>query len=84
MLVDDIISSGRTMLETIKHLNAAGLPRAVAIGVHGIFAGDAYSHLTEVADVVTTACIPHLSNQIDIAAPLARAVRELLADRVNH
>ena len=84
VLVDDIISSGRTMLETIKHLNAAGLPRAVAIGVHGIFAGDAYSHLTEVADVVTTACIPHLSNQIDIAAPLAQAVRELLADRANY
>ncbi len=84
VLVDDIISSGRTMLETIKHLQAAGLPRAVAIGVHGIFAGDAYARLTEVADVVTTACIPHLSNQIDIAAPLADAVHELLADRDRH
>ncbi|GAA0690050.1 ribose-phosphate pyrophosphokinase [Marinobacterium maritimum] len=84
VLVDDIISSGRTMLETIKHLQAAGLPRAVAIGVHGIFAGDAYAQLTEVADVVTTACIPHLSNQIDIAAPLAEAVRELLTDRDSH
>ncbi|MBR9828887.1 MAG: ribose-phosphate pyrophosphokinase [Oceanospirillales bacterium] len=79
VLVDDIISSGRTMLETIKHLQAAGLPRPVAIGVHGIFAGDAYSQLTEVADVVTTACIPHLSNQIDIAEPIAEAVQELLA-----
>ncbi len=84
VLVDDIISSGRTMLETIKHLQAAGLPRAVAIGVHGIFAGDAYAQLTEVADVVTTACIPHLSNQIDIAAPLADAIRDLLADRDRH
>ncbi|GAA0788352.1 ribose-phosphate pyrophosphokinase [Marinobacterium sediminicola] len=84
VLVDDIISSGRTMLETIKHLQAAGLPRAVAIGVHGIFAGDAYGRLTAVADVVTTACIPHLSNQIDIAEPLAHAVRELLADRDSH
>ncbi|MBP0047756.1 ribose-phosphate pyrophosphokinase [Marinobacterium sp. AK62] len=78
VLVDDIISSGHTMLETLRHLQTAGLPRAVAIGVHGIFAGDAYNRLTEVADVVTTACIPHLSNQIDIAAPLADAVRELL------
>ncbi len=84
VLVDDIISSGRTMLETIKHLQAAGLPRAVAIGVHGIFAGDAYAQLTEVADVVTTACIPHLSNQIDIAAPLADVIRDLLADRDRH
>lgn len=81
VLVDDIISSGRTMLETLKHLRDAGLPRAVAIGVHGIFAGDAYPRLTELADVVTTACIPHLSNQIDIAEALADAVRALLDER---
>ncbi|MBA4503055.1 ribose-phosphate pyrophosphokinase [Marinobacterium marinum] len=83
VLVDDIISSGRTMLETIAHLQAAGLPKATAIGVHGIFAGNAYEQLTKVADVVTTDCIPHLSNQIDIAAPLAAAVRELLAETVT-
>ncbi len=81
VLVDDIISSGRTMLETLSHLQSAGLPRATIIGVHGIFAGDAYTRLTQVADVVTTACIPHLSNQIDIAPPVAEAVRELMQQR---
>lgn len=81
VLVDDIISSGRTMLETLNHLQSAGLPRATIIGVHGIFAGDAYTRLTQVADVITTACIPHLSNQIDIAPPIAEAVRELMQSR---
>jgi ribose-phosphate pyrophosphokinase len=71
------------MLETLTHLSAAGLPRATVIGVHGIFAGDAYTRLTQVADVVTTACIPHLSNQIDIAPPIAEAVRELMHARDN-
>lgn len=77
VLVDDIISSGRTMLETIEHLDHAGLPRTTAIGVHGIFAGSAYSLLNEKADVITTDCIPHISNRIDTGTALADAVRQL-------
>lgn len=77
VLVDDIISSGRTMLETITHLDRAGLPRTTAIGVHGLFAGDAYTRLSNKADVVTTECIPHISNRIEIAPALAHAVRRM-------
>jgi phosphoribosylpyrophosphate synthetase len=36
VLVDDIISTGRTMIETIGHLNNAGTP--ICIGVHAVFA----------------------------------------------
>ncbi|WP_417579858.1 ribose-phosphate pyrophosphokinase [Nitrincola sp.] len=77
VLVDDIISSGRTMLETIAHLDQAGLPRTTAIGVHGIFAGSAYAQLSEKARVVTTDCIPHISNQIETSTALAAAIRLL-------
>ncbi len=42
VLVDDIISSGETMRVTLEHLAGMGLKPAVCIGVHGIFAGDAY------------------------------------------
>lgn len=77
VLVDDIISSGRTMLETIVHLDHAGLPRTTAIGVHGIFAGSAYTQLSEKANVITTDCIPHISNKIETGAALADAVRHL-------
>ncbi|MEH6576621.1 MAG: ribose-phosphate pyrophosphokinase [Amphritea sp.] len=78
VLVDDIISSGRTMLETIEHLNKAGMPRVTCIAVHGIFAGDAYQQLSATADVVTTACITHPSNHIDISKALAQATLALL------
>ncbi len=77
VLVDDIISSGRTMIETINHLDNAGLSRTTAIGVHGIFAGSAYALLSEKANVVTTDCIPHISNKIETAAALSVAVRQL-------
>ena len=80
VLVDDIISSGHTMLETIQHLKNAGMKRPVCIGVHGIFSGDAFIQLEQVADVITTQCIPHPSNRIDIAQPLAEAALLLLKE----
>lgn len=80
VLVDDIISSGRTMLETIAHLDRAGLPRTTAIGVHGIFAGSAYAQLSEKAQVITTDCIPHISNKIETSTALAEAVRQLQSE----
>lgn len=66
VLVDDIISSGRTMLRTLEHLEEAGLARPLIIGVHGIFAGDAYTLLQQKSEVVTCNSIPHPSNGIDL------------------
>ncbi len=78
VLVDDIISSGHTMLATIQHLQHTGMKRPVCIGVHGIFSGDAFMQLEKVADVITTQCIPHSSNRINIAQSLAEAALALL------
>jgi ribose-phosphate pyrophosphokinase len=77
VLVDDIISSGHTMLETMVHLERLGLPKAVCIGVHGIFAEGADARLTEqAAQLVTCNTIPHPSNAIDITSLLADCVRD--------
>lgn len=78
VLVDDIISSGRTMLETIAHLDQAGMPKTTCIAVHGIFAGDAYDRLQAVSDVATTGCIIHPSNQIKISGAVAKAIQKHL------
>jgi len=80
VLVDDIISSGRTMLETLDHLERAGLPRATLIAVHGLFAVDAWSRLSARADIVTSESVPHPSNGISLSQALADATRALLAD----
>ncbi len=81
VLVDDIISTGQTMIETVKQLVRAGLPPAVCIGVHGIFAGNALDELMQAgaARVVTTNTIAHGSNGIDISGLLAEGVRALIA-----
>ncbi|HEY5716910.1 MAG TPA: ribose-phosphate diphosphokinase [Motiliproteus sp.] len=75
ILMDDIISSGHTMLATLDHLQGVGLGRPICIGVHGIFADNAYAELSQQAEVVTTQTLPHPSNQIPIAEALAAAAK---------
>jgi ribose-phosphate pyrophosphokinase len=78
ILVDDIISSGKTMLQTVQHLHSAGLSTPICIGVHGLFSNNAYEELTAKAKVITCNSIPHLSNQIDISDALSHAISEHL------
>lgn len=80
VLYDDMISTGRTMQETIGHLRAAGMAPPVCIAVHGLFAGEAYRSLLNAgaAQVVTTNTIRHESNRIDLALPVSSAVQALL------
>lgn len=78
VLVDDIISSGRTMQETVTHLKSSVPQTAVCIGVHGLFSDEAYSQLSMQAEVITCNSIPHQSNQIDICSTLSDAAREFI------
>lgn len=82
VLVDDIISTGRTMIETIGHLHRLAFAGPVCIGVHGVFADRAYEELLAAgaSRIVTSNTIPHLSNAIDLTAPLADALRTLIAE----
>lgn len=78
ILVDDIISTGRTMLEAAQHLVNAGLPSPYCIGIHGVFAPGAYEEMMAgpFAAVVTTNTVPHASNQIRVENVLAQAVSD--------
>ncbi|MFO1339118.1 MAG: ribose-phosphate pyrophosphokinase [Burkholderiaceae bacterium] len=80
VLVDDIVSTGRTMVETIAHLRRAGLPAPVCVAVHAVFAGDAFDALRTAgaAEVVSCDSIAHPSNRIALAPAIAAGVRALL------
>lgn len=69
VLVDDIISTGRSMMETLRLLKAKSTNAPVCIAVHGLFAGDAYEQLKSAgaAQIITTNTVLHSSNQIDIS-----------------
>ncbi|RAL22963.1 phosphoribosylpyrophosphate synthetase [Lujinxingia litoralis] len=82
VILDDIISTGRTMVETVRHLREAGLKPPVCVGVHALFVGDAYQILrgSGVERVVTCNTISHLSNAIDVIGELAAAVGTFIED----
>jgi len=78
VLVDDIISTARTMIETTAALRSAKMKAPVCIGVHAVFAPGAYDALREgAARVVTTNTIAHESNTIDVSGMLADAIADL-------
>lgn len=69
VLVDDIISTGTTMIETIKHLKNIKMKAPICIGVHAIFAHHAYENIlaTGAKSVITCNTIEHISNAIDVS-----------------
>ncbi|HDZ07900.1 ribose-phosphate pyrophosphokinase [Pseudohongiella sp.] len=77
VLVDDIISTGKTMIQTAAHLQAAGLCAPVCIAVHGIFADGALADMQyHGLQVVTSNSIADPSNKIDLAPLISRALLE--------
>ena len=76
VLVDDIISTARTMIETVGHLRRAGMAPPVCVGVHAVFAGGAHEELLAAgaARAVTCNTIPHASNGIDLSGEVAQAI----------
>jgi len=82
VLVDDIISTGRTMAVTIEHLITAGCSPPVCVGVHAAFDDSAHELLMSAgaAAVVTCNTVTHASNAIDLAPPIIAAIRESCVD----
>ncbi len=80
ILIDDIIATARTMIAAIGHLTEAGAPSPICVGVHAIFADDAYGALQAAgaATVVTCNTVPHASNGIDLDPGIAASVAALL------
>ena len=78
VLIDDIISSGRTMVETIKHLKQNKLKSPICIGIHAIFADHAYQDMMEAgaASIITTNTISHFSNHLDVSHILEKAITQ--------
>jgi len=80
VLVDDIISTAQTMIQTLSHLKKLQMAPPVCIGVHAVFAGNAYDALLEAgaARVISCNTIHHPSNSIDLSPLLLNGIQERL------
>src|SRR3989344_1883731 len=69
VIVDDIISSGHTMIEAIKTVRKKEAKSVHCICIHGIFAENAHAKMLKAGANTITSCntIAHKSNKIDLA-----------------
>jgi len=75
VLVDDIVSSGQTMIETTHHLAASGMAKPYCLAIHAVFAPGVFANLALLTErVVTTDTIAHPSNAISVLDMLARLI----------
>lgn len=80
VLVDDMISTGKTMMQAAAHLISAGMRAPISVAVHGLFSPGARQELQSSGlMVVTCNSIPDASNQIDLAPLLKEGLAQLLA-----
>jgi ribose-phosphate pyrophosphokinase len=80
VLVDDILSSGRTMIAAGGQLRELGISGITCIGVHPILGGDALAAMkgAGIQQVVSCNTIRHATNEIDLSPLLKEAVTRFL------
>lgn len=79
VVVDDVVSSGQTMVATVHRLVEAGLTAPICLGVHALFAPetDAALRAAGASGIVTTNTITHPAGAIDIVPLLVPAIADL-------
>jgi ribose-phosphate pyrophosphokinase len=80
VLVDDIVSTGATLIEAARTLLRSAHESPYCVAVHGVFAGGAYPRLLAagIRRVVTCNTIVHPTNEIDVHDLLAEAAARRL------
>lgn len=81
ILVDDMISSGKTMIETAQMLKKAGASGVSAICTHALFATGALEEMNAagIEPIWSSDSIPHASNAMELTDVLAEALQELIS-----
>ena len=79
VVVDDVVSSGQTMIETVKRLVEAGLAAPVCLAVHALFSREVEDALRAAgaSGIVTTNTTAHPAGVIDIVPLLVPAIADL-------
>lgn len=79
VFIDDIISSGGTLIEALSHLKGEQTKPPLCLAIHAIFAGSSYEEVIAAGahKIITCNTIPHPSNQIDLSPLLLKILQEL-------
>ncbi len=76
VIVDDIISTGHTILQAEKHLRKFGVKTITCICIHGIFSENALQKLNNAKiNVISTNTIPSVKSKIDVTDIIAERLQ---------
>jgi ribose-phosphate pyrophosphokinase len=80
VVIDDIVSTGKTMIEATRQLRAAGSTAPMCVAIHAVFADSVLDELMSAgaAGIVTCNTIVHASNRICVADHIADAAKAYL------
>jgi ribose-phosphate pyrophosphokinase len=76
ILIDDIISTGRTAVEALNMAKKQGAKKLICIGIHGVLAKGADKIITKYAELITTNSIPNRYAKIDISPVLIQELKK--------
>jgi ribose-phosphate pyrophosphokinase len=76
VIVDDVLSTGRTIVEAARLLLDGGAASVSALVTHALFADDAVADLERagINEIHSTDSVPHMTNSLTLAATLSDAL----------
>lgn len=77
VLVDDIVSTGKTLVEAISRLKAQGVSRIDALTTHALLVEDALNKLRQagLSELISTNTVPNQCARVSIAPLIAKALK---------
>jgi ribose-phosphate pyrophosphokinase len=77
-LIDDVASTGRTLVEAARRLQERGVGTLRVLVTHALFVDDAVAQLEAagVSEILSSDSIPHPSNRLELAQLLATALQD--------
>ncbi|MEM2945005.1 MAG: ribose-phosphate diphosphokinase [Thermoproteota archaeon] len=78
IIIDDIISTGGTIIEAIKLLKSKGASQISVACIHGLFVGDAYQRIVNAgaSSVLSSDTVETQYSNISVAGDVVRTLRE--------
>lgn len=76
ILVDDIISTGKTLAGALALAKKQGAQHLVCIGIHGLLVNHADTLISKHAELITTNTIPNKYAKIDVSPLIVKALKK--------
>ena len=75
IIIDDIISTGYTALETIKMAREHGATKIIYLAIHAILTQNSAKKITKYAELIATNTIPNKFSKIDVSPIIASELK---------